>query len=275
MNQLRAPKPPRGRPPYRLMPPEQMLPPGPAAPQLPSDAGSSPSPYTGSKKIPATRARNREHMAPRRPAPLWDDPGDFHIKPLGARGRWIVRGLVFLILLTGLLLTLTQRGDPSTTSTPIQHQATPARSSSPTGTPATSHPTSTPTTSSARKLQDAASQFFEAYFSWSGGESEQAYLASWQDLVVHTSFSSLATASPRLALDNGNDSQATCAAPSIPVDAIEQQGNQAHVIFTWSIQVLPAGGELATWQIRHIQATIDLIQTTPGWLVSNIGWTSS
>jgi hypothetical protein len=84
----------------------------------------------------------------------------------------------------------------------------------------------------------------------------------------------LDTTTPRIVLDNGNDSAAQSPALVIPAGAAGIQGSSAQVSITWTIQVMPPSSENVTWQTRQIQATVWLMQTETIWQVLNLTWQS-
>lgn len=122
--------------------------------------------------------------------------------------------------------------------------------------------------------QHLTARFLMAYWSWSATETGQSYLNSWRPLVADRALTDLEASSPRLTLDSGNDGAARSAAPTIEASAVRQlPGDQAEVAVRWTIEVLRAG-EGAQWTPRRVQATVDLIQTSTGWLVSLLNWTT-
>jgi hypothetical protein len=186
------------------------------------------------------------------------------------------------VIMAGLLIAFIQGSTspavpPHSGIQPTPGQATAKGAAQPTQPPtpsSASNPAATPPAPQQGSPQQVAAQFLAAYFSWTPDESDQDYLKTWRALVVDTSVANLATAAPRLTLDNGDDSAATCPRLDIPASAVERKGGQAQMSFTWSIQVLPAGGELAHAQPRRIQATLGLVQNTTSWLIATIGWTT-
>ena len=265
------------RPPQPPVPQEQWLTPGRSAPHRSARSGPALPTQPRSRVLtPAPRDQQERPPIHRLPPP-WDDSEPLPRKPLGARGRWIVRGLVLAVIVTGLLIALSQGNSAPSAAQPTPgHTTMPSKTQPPRqATPQpTNAPPATPPASSAVSPQDLAAQFLAAYFSWTAGESDQDYLKTWRALVVDASVADLDTASPRLTLDNGTDDAATSPTPIIPASAETSQDGQAQIILTWTIQVLPAGGELTQPESRRIQATLDLIQHTTSWFITNIGWTS-
>lgn len=243
-------------------------------------AGPSLPPLSRAPDQPRKRNGGSDSPLAQRPVRPGDPSFDLKSQHLGPRGRWIVRGLVLAIIVAGLLIAVHQ-GNLSASPTTSRSQTTPGQAATPgragAARPATPQPESTqtppPTVGAASQPQDTAAAFLAAYFSWSASESDQAYIETWRTLVQGTSVADLAAASPRLALDGGNDDQAKSTLPSIPASAVTSQREQAHILFAWTILVLPAGGELVQWEPRSISATIDLLHTGTGWAISNIGWT--
>jgi hypothetical protein len=257
------------------VPPAEWL--QPARP-IPQRLGRASAPLPPQPKSNQLLAGSHQHQPlPRRPL-LGDDPGPLPRKPLGARGRWIIRGVVLAIILAGLFIAFTEGRTTPAASTPAHHQATPGQTTMPSGTqptpPPTTTPAATPTTSPAVSPQRLAAQFLAAYFHWTATQSDQDYRAAWRALVGSASVADLTMAAPRLTLDGGTDSAATSPLPDIPSAAVVSQHGQARIALTWTIQVLPAGGELVQWQPRRIQATLTLMQSQTSWVVRTIRWTS-
>ena len=164
--------------------------------------------------------------------------------------------------------------------------ATPQTNTSPQGTAslqAPASPTSSVTvTNTATSGQPAPSspnqataQFLAAYFTWSKTDADQIYMQRWSQLVDPDLVVTLDETSPRQSLDAGNDGAAQSGLPLITTDAILVQQHSAQVAVTWTIQVLPKGGESAPWQQRAIQASVWLTQTNTTWLISKVVWSAS
>jgi hypothetical protein len=123
--------------------------------------------------------------------------------------------------------------------------------------------------------QYLTARFLAVYWSWSATQTMQGYIASWRPMVTEGALIDLEQASPRLTLDGGNESAARSVAPTIAAGAVQQfAGDQAEVAVSWTIQVLRAG-DGALWMPLQVQAAVDLVQTSTGWLVSLLNWTTS
>lgn len=134
---------------------------------------------------------------------------------------------------------------------------------------------SAPAASATANQQDSAAQaaatFLAASFTWQATDTDNAYAERWLALVAPDARRDLLLAAPRLTLDQGADTAAQSPTPAL--DAVPGQLGQVQA--RWTIQVLPAGGEQVAWQPRQIEATLTLIQTTTGWQVTALTWTSS
>ncbi len=181
-------------------------------------------------------------------------------------------GLVAVVLV-GAVLAFTHgtSGNPPT-SVVGREPGSPTASVSPEGKP----PAPTPTMPVVPETpQHLTARFLAAYWSWSATQTMQGYIASWRPMVTEGALIDLEQASPRLTLDGGNESAAGSVAPTIAAGAVQQfAGDQAEVAVSWTIQVLRAG-EGALWMSLQVQATVDLVQTSTGWLVSLLNWTTS
>jgi hypothetical protein len=114
-----------------------------------------------------------------------------------------------------------------------------------------------------------------AYFTWEAAESDATYVSSWQGWAEADALALLIKNSPRLLLDQGADSAANNRAFQVPPGVLSQALGQAQLDVTWTMQVLPAGGEMAAWQVRQLQASVALVQAGGvGWQVAGLTWTS-
>jgi len=246
-------------------------------PTLPTRAVSSPT--TGAAQRPSSRrARLLETLARAR-LRLAEPPEASPPLPPSRRRRWLIRGVLLVLVIAVVILGHTGRGTQEGTTPGRERSVTTvtrvqARTSMPPLTPTSSTPTSirpAPTPASALL---ATSAFLAAYFSWSAGMSDADYRGSWLPLVESTAASALLMAAPRLTLDQGSDNAATSPREDVPASALTLQSQEAQVQIIWQINVLPAGGELVAWQARTIQAMVSLLPTAEVWQIADIVWQS-
>ncbi len=193
--------------------------------------------------------------------------------------RWIMLGIVLVLLLGGLWAIGHLGAGVSTQSSQTPRPTLAPNAPTPTAHPASASATPaaspTPTASAASSIRQITVQFLAAYFTWSVGESNEAYISRWRSFVADAAARDLIQSAPRLTLDAGDDSAASNSAPTIPTSAIKISSQQAQVHVAWTIRVLPPGGEQVQWQPRRIQATITLMQGASGWQITNAAWSSA
>jgi hypothetical protein len=192
--------------------------------------------------------------------------------------RWIRLGVVLAIILAGIwgvsLLPLSTLFTSTLHSTPVPQ--TSASTVPQSGTPGTSSAASpTPSALAITDIQQITATFLAAYFTWSASDSDEAYTSHWRPFVADAAARDLIQAAPRSTLDAGNDGAATSQPPAIPPSAVQIGNQQALVQMAWTIQVLPAGGELIQWQTRRVQATLSLIKNASSWQITQASWTST
>jgi hypothetical protein len=123
---------------------------------------------------------------------------------------------------------------------------------------------------------EVATRFLVGYFTWQPAESDSSYVDGWQSVVVPNALALCIKNAPRLLLDEGTDSAASGGALRVAPGALQLNGQQAQLSVSWTVQVLPAGGELARWQNRLVQATVALIQGAGSlWQIGGVLWTSN
>jgi hypothetical protein len=256
-------------------------PPASHTPRVAPQAGPA-SRLTRSARVPPPRAPGSA-LPPRRGAgghPSRSRPArkTRHWPPLGTRWRrWLLTGGIALLVLGAVLLT---RAHPAGVAAPggaVLPGVT--ASSAPTLEPTRARPPAPTATSTplalARSPTEVTAAFLAAYFTWASGEEDATYVGGWQPAVDPAALALLIRNAPRLLLDGGADAAATAPAPVVGALPPGTSG-QIQVRVTWDIAVLPAGGELARWQPRRIQATVALLSLAgAGWRVAGLTWTST
>gem|GEM_PF-3031145 len=214
---------------------------------------------------------------------------------LSGRTRFVLRLVLVLVFLVAVWLFFVRAGGGPSTLRPgatapsngqptiasgatasSNGQPTPGTTHTPVPTaPATVAPTATPDKTRPSSAEQVTAACLSAYFTWNGGESDQSYIMGWSEYVAPRAVATLDTTSPRLWLDNGDDSDAQSPVPAIPAGSAQIQGHIAQVQAAWTIQVVPPSSEQITWQARQIQAMVWLIQSGNTWLITDLTWQSS
>lgn len=245
----------------------------PARPNLPSEVRPAPRQRQATREHTPTSGRSARLRAAfaawqeaRRDRPV-PPPSNPRSRRRGVRWFLVQLGLAILLGLLALHIVSHQPGGASQRPAPVQQATAPAPSPPSTGA-ARGTP---PSTVEPQPPAVVVATFLSAYFSWKATDPDTAYAQHWLPYVAPDARRDLLMAAPRLALDKGADSAANSPAPAVAQAARPGEPTQV----AWTIQVLPPGGEQVTWQPRHIQASLTLIQTSSGWQVVSMTWTSS
>ena len=208
-------------------------------------------------------------------------------RPIKGRTRFMLQlGIMLLFLVVFWLIAGKGRGQPYASpigAAPGNGQGASGATNLPATTPvltqgsATAGPQQTATHGKTEPLtpEQVTATFLLAYFTWDETENDQAYVQSWSQDVPSTAIAALDSASPRLWLDNGNDSAAKSSVPPISEASVQIHQGSAQIQTNWPIQIVPKATESAAWQTKQIQATVWLAQSGTTWLVTNLTWQSS
>ncbi len=196
------------------------------------------------------------------------------------RRRWISGGVLVCLVLLAVACTHLAPPQAHPAAHPGGGQPTASAQASPTSVHQPSPTPATATAPTASELSGSsptqvATRFLIGYFTWQPAESDASYVHRWQSVVEAEALALCIQNAPRLLLDEGADSAASGGTLQIPPGALQLAGQQGQLTVTWTVQVLPAGGELVEWQTRLIEATVALIQSADSlWHIGGVLWAS-